>query len=306
MRGDDVERSALQEFDPSQDSVVHPRPPQLDEPLPQRVVLCFFPEVLAALDHDPAVRRIGAFSEEVMGGAIYAVEQDGHQVAITHPGMGGPLAAHRLEQLIAAGGRGFVVCGSAGALRPDLTMGAVVVPEAAVRDEGTSFHYATPSRHIAADPTSVAIARQVLVEAGVPYQIGLTWTTDADYRETAAKVDARRAEGCLTVEMEAASLFAVAAFRQVALAQYLYAADDLSGPVWSSREWTSSPARQLLTDLALRAAVRLHFGSAAGSSSVPVRRRSTDRSATVTEPPPEKELATLRSWSWVDARRKRR
>jgi len=52
-------------------------------------------------------------------------------------------------------------------------------------------------------------------------------------------IDARRAEGCLTVEMEAASLLAVAQFRQVSLGQILYAGDDLSGEAWDNRGWQS-------------------------------------------------------------------
>lgn len=68
---------------------------------------------------------------------------------------------------------------------------------------------------------------------------GKTWTTDAPYRETQSMIDARRAEGCLTVEMEAASLIAVAQFRKVLLGQILYAGDDLSGENWDKRGWQS-------------------------------------------------------------------
>ncbi len=41
----------------------------------------------------------------------------------------------------------------------------------------------------------------------------------------------------MTVEMEAAALFAVAAFRGVELAQFVYAGDDVSGDKWAHREW---------------------------------------------------------------------
>ena len=44
-------------------------------------------------------------------------------------------------------------------------------------------------------------------------------------------------EGCLTVEMEAAGFFAVAAFRGVTFGQVLYAGDDLSGDAWDQRGW---------------------------------------------------------------------
>ena len=52
-------------------------------------------------------------------------------------------------------------------------------------------------------------------------------------------IDTRIVEGCLTVEMEAASLMAVAQFRNVLLGQILYAGDDLSGEDWDKRGWQS-------------------------------------------------------------------
>lgn len=107
----------------------------------------------------------------------------------------------------------FVACGAAGAVLPDLALGHVVVPDAAVRDEGTSFHYASASREIRADPAAVATAVAVLEERSIPHTVGTTWTTDAPHRETAERVRTRRGEGCITVEMETAAFTAVAVAR---------------------------------------------------------------------------------------------
>ena len=81
----------------------------------------------------------------------------------------------------------------------------------------------------------VAAAQLFLVERSVPFTAGKIWTTDAMYRETRQKVDRRRAEGCLAVEMEAAAFFAVARFRAIRFAQLLYGGDDLSGAEWDDR-----------------------------------------------------------------------
>ena len=81
--------------------------------------------------------------------------------------------------------------------------------------------------------------RAVLLAHNVPYVLGKTWTTDAFFRETAGKVQMRRAEGCLTVEMEAAAFFAVAQFRGVTFAQLLYGGDDVSSEVWDHRDYAS-------------------------------------------------------------------
>lgn len=65
-----------------------------------------------------------------------------------------------------------------------------------------------------ADPAGIEAAETVLGRRGVPFVRGKTWTADAIYRETPAKVAARRAEGCVTVEMEAAAFFFGAMQRQ--------------------------------------------------------------------------------------------
>ena len=68
----------------------------------------------------------------------------------------------------------------------------------------------------------------------------------------------RVAEGCLTVEMEAAAFFAVAAFRGVSFGQLLYAGDDLSGEAWDARGWeTHASGRELLFRLAAEAVLEL-------------------------------------------------
>jgi len=93
---------------------------------------------------------------------------------------------------------------------------------------------------------------------GVPFRVDKTWTTDAPYRETPQKIARRRAEGCLTVEMEAAALMAVAQFRDVPFAQVLYGGDDLSGAEWDMRAWRSlADVRESLFWLCADACLRL-------------------------------------------------
>ena len=103
----------------------------------------------------------------------------------------------------------------------------------------------------------MAAAVAVLDEHDVPYTLGKTWTTDAPFRETAAKIAARRDEGCISVEMETAAFLAVTHARGIAFAQYLYAGDDVSGPSHHTRRWTTATARRDLFQLALEAVHRL-------------------------------------------------
>ena len=163
-----------------------------------------------------------------------------------------------LEEVIAMGCRAFVVCGGAGVLRSDLVLGHLMVVDSALRDEGTSHHYLPAGRQVDADAVAVGVLTGLLDERGVAYRTGRVWTTDAPYRETPAKIESRRAEGCMAVEMEAAALAAVARFRGVPLGHLLYGGDDLSGAAWDNRSWqTQAGVRDNLLSLAASAALRL-------------------------------------------------
>jgi uridine phosphorylase len=225
--------------------------------MPETAVLCFFPEVVEAVGASGA-RRICRLSSERGRTPVWETEVDGHRLAVMQPGVGAPLAVMYLEELIALGCRRFVAVGGAGALLPELTLGHAIVVESAVRDEGTSFHYLPPGRLVDADPHGVAVLAATLDDAGVPYHLARTWTTDAIYRETRYRVDRRRAEGCAVVEMEASAFIAVARYRGVGFAQLLLAADSLAGEAWDHRGWTTArEAREGLFRLAARAALAL-------------------------------------------------
>ncbi len=73
----------------------------------------------------------------------------------------------------------------------------------------------------------------------IPYLCGLTWTTDAIFRETADRILRRKEEGAKIVEMEQAGCIAVAQFRNFAYGALIYGGDDVSGEEWSERGWRS-------------------------------------------------------------------
>jgi uridine phosphorylase len=233
-------------------------PLELEAAAPHAAVLCFFQEVLESLAAKGEARPIGRLLSEVGPNPLYVVSAGDAEVLVVHPGVGAPLAAGILEEVIALGCRGIVACGGAGALRDDLVLGHAVVVDEAVRDEGTSFHYLAPSRTVAADRHGVEILEALLEERGIPFLTGKSWTTDAFYREARPRIDRRVAEGCLTVEMEASAFMAVARFRDVRFAQLLYAGDSVAGATWEERGWNrAGTIRETVFRLALEAAVRL-------------------------------------------------
>ena len=66
--------------------------------------------------------------------------------------------------------------------------------------------------------------------------LGKTWTTDAFYRETLPIVRERKEAGCLTVEMECASMLAASRYRNIPFIQFLFGADNLSADTWDIRD----------------------------------------------------------------------
>ena len=247
----------LAEFDGNSPALFDPSPAHIRGEVPDRAVVCFFRDVIDEVCGDGRADVVAETTWESGVHRLYRLPVEGGHVGVFHPGVGAPLAAGVLEEMIATGCRTFVACGGAGAVIPGLALGHVVVVDSAVRDEGTSYHYLPASREVAADPAVTAVLSAVLEERDVPHVVGKTWTTDAPYRETRSRIAARRAEGCLTVEMEAAAFFAVARHRSVRFGQYLYAGDDVSGEVWDSRQWQTSSARRDLFELAVAAVLRL-------------------------------------------------
>lgn len=245
------------EFDDSRAAIIEPHNLHAPLPtLPEHCVLCFFNDVIGALCR--ADQCIYTVSSEIGSNPIYVMEHAGERFTVIHPGVGAPLAAAFLEDAIALGCRKFIACGGAGVLNREIAVGHLVVPTAAVRDEGTSYHYLPPSREVSASPAAVSAVQHTLDAHAIPYVTGKTWTTDAIYRETPAKIARRREEGCITVEMEAATFFAVAQFRGVTFGQILYGGDDISGDVWDHRDWIrQASTRERMFWLAAEACLRL-------------------------------------------------
>jgi len=245
------------EFDDAREAIIEPgriiKPINISE----YCVLCFFQEVIGRIcQEEHCIDHLGS---EMGKNPIYEVVVHDRRLAVVHPGVGAPLAAGFLEELIALGCRKFIACGGAGVLNREIAVGHVVVPTSAVRDEGTSYHYLPPNREVAPSPEAMSAIEAVLQKHHVPYVTGKTWTTDGLYRETPAKIARRKAEGCITVEMEAAAFFAVAQFRGAPFAQLLYGGDDISGDGWDNRDWIGGQAstREKLFWLASEACLSL-------------------------------------------------
>ncbi|HEM6136983.1 TPA: nucleoside phosphorylase [Streptococcus suis] len=180
------------------------------------------------------VDRVSQLAERREGGHLqtlngrhpwYILKRDGLQVAVMLAGIGAPMAVGHLEELKACGFENFIVLGSCGVLDKSLAADKIILPSSALRDEGTSYHYAPASEEISYDPASLLTMENALDQAGIEHVRAKTWTTDAFFRETAAKVKRRLAAGAMVVDMEASAIMAWANFRQAKVYQFFYTAD---------------------------------------------------------------------------------
>ena len=164
---------------------------------------------------------------------LYSSNPSPGDICLAGPGIGAPYAAMLLETLICWGARRIIFLGWCGAVSKEVKIGELILPSAAVVDEGTSRNYVEPvAGQSTPAPSVLSVVEQVLQDNRIDFRLGKIWTTDAVYRETPAKVESFQQQGVLAVEMEVSALFSVAQFRQVELGAMLVVSDELSALKW--------------------------------------------------------------------------
>lgn len=150
------------------------------------------------------------------------------------------------------GAEHFIMFGSAGSLNHKITDGKYVIPTAAYRDEGMSYHYAPPSDYISIKNSS--FTANCFEKWQIPFVQGKIWTTDALYRETRNLFQKRQAEGCIAVEMELAGVQAVCDFHKIELYHFLITGDILDDENYSSTGLSEANHNIQKFDIALKMA----------------------------------------------------
>lgn len=201
-----------------------------------KLVITFFPEVMEKL------RAEGKIIPEMTIGGENPVQMyrfADADILITHGAVGCPACGGNLDLFHAMGITKVMFCGGGGVLDKNIEVGQILVVDGAIRDEGFSYHYIEPSRYIYTDRQVTQRIVQYLEENSVSYLRGLTWTTDALFRETNDRIAKRKEEGAKIVEMEQAGCIAVAQFRGFDYGALIYGGDDVSQEEWSERGWRS-------------------------------------------------------------------
>jgi uridine phosphorylase len=190
-------------------------------------------------------------------GASYKLKQYIYKdrIVVSYAPLGSAAAGGLLEELIALGIKRVIACGSSG-LIGDFDAKKFLLVNKAIRDEGLSYHYLEPSVYVETNPTLNQLIKEELNTKGIEYKEGIAWTTDAFYRETKTRIDIRRKEGAIAVEMECAGLAAVAKYRNIQFSQLLYFSDIVNQDIWSGfhseRSSVKKQVNELIIDIALK------------------------------------------------------
>lgn len=200
--------------------------PKVDAPT--GLILCLKNDLPHQLRWRVPVQKAG----KVMGDFYLVRSTRGRVGVLSNFGIGAPVVASLTEEMIAWGVKRFIILSWGGALQTSLNTADIVVADKAIRDEGVSHHYLPVEKFVNADASLTEALKKNLHTNTEKITVGATWTTDAPYRETREEILYYQAEGVQVVEMEIASLFALAQVRQVRAAAVVVVADRLADLKW--------------------------------------------------------------------------
>ncbi len=231
----------LEEFDETVNSTFDPYEVEsVVEGFPKVGVTCFSRKLFDQLVKKFKGEEIALSSNGNGKEPIYKIKYEGHELALFMSRVGAPVCIVQYEELFAMGLEKIVVFGTCGVLDKEIDDLAIIIPNSAVRDEGTSYHYMKSSKEVEVNPKYQEEFIKLLKEHNYSYIVGKTWTIDAPYRETRKKVAARKKQGCICVDMECSAIFALAKFRKKEIFQFFYAADNLDAAKWDQRSLGNS------------------------------------------------------------------
>ena len=243
------------EFDDNPQAVIMPTHEDLDLNLPARCVYAFLEEEIERYANAIGAEKVGEFVSATKTYPVYVIEYQGEDICLAQAPVGSAAAAQFMDWLIGYGVKQIISTGTCGVL-VDMKENVFLIPTRALRDEGVSYHYVAPSRYIDMNKLALGAIERTLKQNKIPYEEVMTWSTDGFYRETPDKVAYRIEEGCSVVEMECASLAAVAQLRDAVWGLLLFTADSLVDiDNYDQRNWGAEAfdkALELCLDIAVQ------------------------------------------------------
>lgn len=249
----------LSQFDPEKRAIINPSDIVASLPqFPKTVVTCFaratFARILAEVPH----RQIAKTSVANLEIPIYELDFHGEKIGFFNSYVGASGCVAILEDIIAMGAENILVFGTCGVLDSSIKETSIIIPTSAIRDEGTSYHYAPPTSEIALNHTYRKQFKQFLDAQNISYTEGKVWTTDGIYRETHQKTANRKTQGAIAVDMECSAIAAFANFRKINHFQFFYSADNLDAETWEPRTLANDADLERKDRIA---SIALHFAT---------------------------------------------
>ena len=220
-------------FDDKSKAIIEPRVNE-SAPAVDACILTFSEKIEKAVTENYGCKQIGTFRFATGDTPVYQIDYRGKKFAFYKTYVGAPACTGTVEDSLAViKTKKYVVFGGAGCLDKDIAHGRVMIPTAAYRDEGTSYHYMAASDYVTVK--NADIVAEFMSKNGIPHVMGKTWTTDSFYRETVNNFNKRKSDGCISVEMECAGLQAMCDFRGLELYAFFISDDLLDAPKWDKR-----------------------------------------------------------------------
>lgn len=249
-------------YDDSEKAIINPSDfvPKMGK-LPRIAIACYSKILFLKIIDNYECKYVGSLDYTDGDKKIYKIKYHNNFYTLFMMSVGGAAAATCIEDLHALGCNTFIVFGNCGVIDNKIKDLSIIIPNKAIRDEGVSFHYQEDNLMIYMNKKYVNTFKDILKNYGVSYIEGITWTTDAFYRETKKRVEMVKKMGAICVEMEAASIQAVCDFRGIELFNFFYAADNLDSEVWDKRSLmgtTRLNEKMAVVELALELASKIN------------------------------------------------
>lgn len=226
----------LHEFDENKEAIVNPGfAYEKIENFPKIAISCFSRRTFNRILEKQPHREIGIIDSANIIIPIYEIEYEGLKIALFNSYVGASGCVAFLEELVYFGMKKLILFGSCGVLDKNIKQTSIIIPDSAIRDEGTSFHYAPASDEISVNEKYGKVFEEFLKEVGINYTKGKVWTTDGFYRETKEKAERRKKQGAICVDMECSAVSAFANFRKIDVLHFFYSADNLDADEWDRR-----------------------------------------------------------------------
>lgn len=203
---------------------------KIDQKLPSNI-----DTALVLFDHSPEkdlIEDSELFFNFVAASTILPQYIYKKSIVLAFAPLGGPSAGGLIEELRAYGIKRVIACGSSG-LIGDIDASNFLLVKKAIRDEGLSYHYLEPSTYVETSKHLNHLIEQYLLDHQLRYIEGIVWTTDGFFRETQSRMNIRKDQGAVAVDMECASMAAVCQFHKMEFSQVLYFSDIVKQDGWS-------------------------------------------------------------------------